>query len=206
MHTVRSAHVQFYLQLAERAEPGLLEREQAAWLNRVDHEWDNVRAALAHFMDEPGRTEEVLRICSALHYFLWTRCQRYGIEVALSALGRPDPVPKAVRAKALCRIGDALGSTLGWESETERRAGGVMIRQGIELARVLPDQALTSEAAMDMAWVAGSLGDHAEAARGADRVPPSRASRPGCVPSDHHGLLCRSVGEDQPGSAGFWGL
>jgi hypothetical protein len=39
-------------------------------------------------MAEPGRTEEVLRIGSAFHYFLWTRCQLYGIEVARKALAR----------------------------------------------------------------------------------------------------------------------
>lgn len=31
-------------------------------------------------MAEPGRTEEVLRIGAALHYFLWARCQRHAIE------------------------------------------------------------------------------------------------------------------------------
>ncbi len=61
---------------------------------------------------------------AALHYFLWTRCQRYGIEVVRAALARPDPVLIAVRARAMCRIGDALASTFGWESEAERRAGG----------------------------------------------------------------------------------
>jgi predicted ATPase/DNA-binding SARP family transcriptional activator len=164
-HQVREAHAQYYLRLAERAEPGLLEQDQPRWLNRLDHEWDNLRAALSYFMGESGRTEEVLRMGAALHYFLWTRCQRYGIEVVRAALARPDPVLVAVRARALCRIGDALASTLGWESEGERRAGLALIRQGIELARNLPDPALTSEAALDLAWGAESLGDHDEAAR-----------------------------------------
>ena len=169
-HRVRAGHAQFYLQFAERAEPGLVELDQAGWLNRVDRDWDNLRAALDYFMADPGRTEEVLRISAALHYFLWTRCQLYGIEVAKRALARPDPVPTPVRAKALCCIGDTLASTLGWESEAERREGLALLQKGIELSRRLPDQALTAWAANALAWVAESLGDHAKAARSADEA------------------------------------
>ena len=121
-------------------------------------------------MADPGRTEEVLRISAALHYFLWTRCQLYGIEVAKRALARPDPVPTPVRAKALCCIGDTLASTLGWESEAERREGLALLQKGIELSRRLPDQALTAWATNALAWVAESLGDHAKAARSADEA------------------------------------
>ena len=137
---------------------------------QVDHDWDNLRAALDYFMAEPGCTEAVLRMSAALHYFLWTRCQRYGIEVAKKAPARPDPVPAAVRAKALCCIGDTVASTLGWESEAERRVGWALLQKGIELSRGLPDRALTAWAANPVAWVAESLGDHAEAARSADEA------------------------------------
>ena len=52
-----------------------------------------MRAALAYFLAEAGGAEEVLRMGAALHYFLWTRCQRYGIEVVRAALARSWPGP-----------------------------------------------------------------------------------------------------------------
>ncbi len=93
LHRARAAHAQFYLQLAERVEPELYGPDQGFWLRRLDLDWDNMRAALAFFLAEPDGAEEVLRIGNALFYFLWTRCQRYGIDAVCSVLSRPGPVP-----------------------------------------------------------------------------------------------------------------
>ena len=163
LHRARAAHAQFYLQLAERVEPELYGPDQGFWLRRLDLDWDNMRAALAFFLAEPDGAEEVLRIGNALFYFLWTRCQRYGIDAVCSVLSRPGPVPVPVRAKALFHGGAALAATLGWDSEPERRAGGVLIEQGLELSRALGDQAFTSDALTHSVWVAESLGEHATA-------------------------------------------
>lgn len=43
---VRRRHAEYYLGLAEQAEPELTGAEQAYWLNRLDEEHDNLRAAL----------------------------------------------------------------------------------------------------------------------------------------------------------------
>ena len=122
LHHARAAHAQFYLGLSERAAPELRGLDQGRRLRRLDLDWDNLRAALAYFLAEVGGAAEVLRMGAALYYFFWTRCQRYGIDAVRTALARPDPVPAAVRARALCRVGDAWGSSLGWDSETDRRA------------------------------------------------------------------------------------
>ena len=44
---VRRRHAAFYLVLAEEAEPGLLGPQQREWLERLDAERDNIRAALS---------------------------------------------------------------------------------------------------------------------------------------------------------------
>ena len=123
LHRARAAHAHFYLQFVERAGPELFGPDQGFWLRRLDTEWDNLRAALAFFLAGRDGAEEVLRMGNALHYFSWTRCQRYGIDAVRSVLSRPGPVPAPVRAKALCLCGAGLAASLGWDSELERRAG-----------------------------------------------------------------------------------
>jgi hypothetical protein len=68
---------------------------------------------------------------AGLYYFLCTRCQRYGIDAVRSALARPDPVPPVERARALCLVGIAWASALGWDSQTERREAQEWIGQGL---------------------------------------------------------------------------
>ena len=68
----RSAHAEYYLQLAERAEPMILGADQARWLKKLGLDWDNLRSALGYFLSQPGRSEEVLRMTS-LAFFFWRR-------------------------------------------------------------------------------------------------------------------------------------
>ncbi len=168
LHRTRAAHAQFYLQFAESAGLELHGPDQGLWLRRLDLDWDNLRAALAFFLAGQEGAEAVLRIGNALQYFFWTRCQRYGIDAVLSVLSGPAPVPAAVRAKALCFCGTMVGSTLGWDSEAERRAAGALADQGLELARALGDQGLTGYTLSDSAWLAESLGEHAKALQRAE--------------------------------------
>ena len=43
----RSAHAEYYLQLAERADLVILGADQARWLNKLGFDWDNIRSAWA---------------------------------------------------------------------------------------------------------------------------------------------------------------
>ena len=170
LETARKAHAQFCLEFAERAEAGLLGLGQARWLRQTDLEWDNIRTALGYLLSAPGRTEEVLRMGAALAYFFWTRCQLYGFDAVRTALARSDPVPDAVRAKALCRIGDCLVFTVGWGSETEGRAGRAMLEEGVELSEKLGDPALTAEALAALSRMMESSGELTGARRRAEEA------------------------------------
>src|SRR5262249_30488328 len=44
---LRGRHAAYFQALSERAEPQLMSADQAAWLDRLDEELDNLRAALA---------------------------------------------------------------------------------------------------------------------------------------------------------------
>jgi predicted ATPase/DNA-binding CsgD family transcriptional regulator len=81
--SARQAHAMYYLQLAEEAEPGLLGPQQALWSERLEREYDNLRAALQWLLaqaedNEAGQSigdvkEMALRLVGALSWFWWAR-------------------------------------------------------------------------------------------------------------------------------------
>jgi predicted ATPase/class 3 adenylate cyclase len=76
---VKRRHVAHYLALAERSEQGLHGPDQAAWLNRLETELDNLRAALGWLRedDAPGASEQRLCLAGVLWYF-WDLRARTG--------------------------------------------------------------------------------------------------------------------------------
>jgi predicted ATPase/class 3 adenylate cyclase len=66
--TVRDRHLDYFVTLAELAEPKLMGAEQTMWLRRLEDEHDNLRAALEWSVatDIGGRA---LRLCGALQRF-----------------------------------------------------------------------------------------------------------------------------------------
>src|SRR5262249_9781222 len=66
---LRRRHRDFYLALAERAEPELQRAEQVAWLKRLDLEQDNLRAALDWCLGDEEGVEAGLRLAAALPRF-----------------------------------------------------------------------------------------------------------------------------------------
>jgi non-specific serine/threonine protein kinase len=99
---VRNHHFDWFLALAERAEPELVGPRQMAWLDRLDTEQDNFRAALAWGLDSRSAIEG-LRLAGAL-WRLWHVRDREGegldwLRRALSPPGAQAATP--ARAKAL---------------------------------------------------------------------------------------------------------
>jgi predicted ATPase/DNA-binding SARP family transcriptional activator len=68
----RRRHAQYFLALAERAEPELRGAAQAQWLQRMEEEHDNCRAAIEYFMAQEAG-EEGLRLGGTLGWFWWLR-------------------------------------------------------------------------------------------------------------------------------------
>jgi non-specific serine/threonine protein kinase len=66
---LRDRHLEYFAQLAEAAEPQLRRAEQMAWVERLEREHDNLRAALAWAL-ESGKRRSMLRLAGALAY-LW---------------------------------------------------------------------------------------------------------------------------------------
>lgn len=65
---VKNRHRDWFMQLAATAEPKLRTGEQLTWLDRLEMEHDNLRAAIKWSLEQK-HIEEALRISSALAYF-----------------------------------------------------------------------------------------------------------------------------------------
>ena len=66
LHDARVAHRDHYLALVETASARLRGPDEAAWLDRLEAEFDNIRAALAFSIADPGSAEPGLRLVSGL--------------------------------------------------------------------------------------------------------------------------------------------
>jgi predicted ATPase/class 3 adenylate cyclase len=128
---LRRRHAEHFLALAEEAEPYAREVD-AAWLDRLDREADNLRAAL-DWLEASEETQLVLRLAGALMDYWGTKGHmgegRRRLEDALAA----DVSPTAARAKALNAAADmAIGH--GDAAATRLRA-----EQALALHRQLGD-------------------------------------------------------------------
>jgi tetratricopeptide (TPR) repeat protein len=115
---VRRRHAGYYLVLAEEAEPGLLGPQQREWLDRLDAERDNIRAALTWALQ--AREAEIgLRIGSELWRYWQLRNHEQEARERLEELLALGSGSASVRAKAQTMIG-SMSFVLG-DFETARR-------------------------------------------------------------------------------------
>lgn len=103
----RRAHAAYYLGLAEEAEPYLTRAEEGKWLERLQRDHENLRAAL-HWSFERGNgvpddeAEVALRLAGALWRFWWARgFLNEGRSFLARALSMSQQCGPSVRAKAL---------------------------------------------------------------------------------------------------------
>jgi predicted ATPase len=140
-----SAHARFFLELAERAAPQLHGSRQAEWLERLEADHDNLRAAIEKLLSEPNSAPDGLRIVVALSRFFKARHPREGVEVFTAALrSGGNENPSASRAEALGVLGDIM------EGRDRRR----YLEEGLAMARSYGDPALAAELLTSLSWCA----------------------------------------------------
>lgn len=109
---VRTAHAAYYLASVERLELPLLQEHQAAWLDRLDAEHDNIRAALAWVTERDDATA-AQRFVGVLWRFWQLRGHIVeGLDWHRRVLNMTGTTPPTVRARALDGAG-ALTSIAG---------------------------------------------------------------------------------------------
>ena len=138
VEVVRRRHAEFFLALAEEAEPWLRGPEQAAWFERLDAENDNLRAALSWSL-ERGAGDQALRLSGALGEFWHVRGHlEEGRRWLEATLARGDEAP--ARVKALLHAG-----WMAWEQVDYERSEALG-EEALALAREEGDRAATGRA------------------------------------------------------------
>jgi predicted ATPase/DNA-binding CsgD family transcriptional regulator len=108
LQTTQAVHAQFFLALAEQAEPELQGPNPAPWVGRLEQEHDNLRAALEWALEDVAdaqaaeRRDIALRLSAALWHFWEMRGHYSEARTELSrALTRSEGASVSLRAKVL---------------------------------------------------------------------------------------------------------
>jgi predicted ATPase/class 3 adenylate cyclase len=127
----RRAHRDQYLALAEASRLQLVGRDQSEWLDRLDLELGNIRAAIAYSLKQrdpaPG-----IRLAAALRLFWKTRGHATeGIEALRALLDLPvQEEQKLLRSRGLAAAAYLLEQTGGYTPAEEYCAEGLAIAEG----------------------------------------------------------------------------
>jgi non-specific serine/threonine protein kinase len=156
---VRRRHAVFFLALAEEADPGVEGAQQAAWLERLETEHDNIRAALSWSLEHSEEPGLALRMGAALGEFWYLRGYlgegRRWLEEALMKSSR---APTAARARALHRVSwlALLQGNLDRAEEASEEGLGL---EGVELLRTGGGDSIAAELQRVLGMVVGTRGE-----------------------------------------------
>lgn len=154
---LRQAHADYYLGLAEQAEPELKGAQQVSWLERLERAHSNLRVALSWSIDS-GQPEMTMRFCIALYRFWYAHGHfsegRRWLDVALR---HSENVARAVRARALCGAGVLAFSQDDYPQAREYFA------ESLALQRVIGDNARIAQSLTNLGLVAYWQGDYLQA-------------------------------------------
>jgi predicted ATPase/class 3 adenylate cyclase/DNA-binding CsgD family transcriptional regulator len=155
LQDARVAHRDHYLSLVETAAARLRGPDERRWLDRIEADFDNIRAALAFSSTDPGSAEPGLRLAAGLKWFCYMRGHSGEIIEALSdLLGRPDARrPTRDRARALaaeCHLLNNFGRSPAIPS---------MAEEAITIGRALADDFVAGEALSALCWFTFLTGD-----------------------------------------------
>jgi tetratricopeptide (TPR) repeat protein len=158
-HRVRAVHAEFFLALAERAEPELRSRDQLVWLNRMTAEHGNFSAALRH-VTAARDAVSALRFVGALAWFWLTRdydAEAAEWSAAAAQIAGDAPPPGLRDAWAICQLIALVGR---WQEHPPATASMPDVaRQVTALTRGASHPLLVL--ATPMVWALGGDGEQA---------------------------------------------
>ncbi|HET6319470.1 MAG TPA: LuxR C-terminal-related transcriptional regulator, partial [Chloroflexota bacterium] len=160
--TMRARHATYYLGLAETAEPHLAGPERSAYIERLDREQDNLRAALI-WSQAADRSDIALRLAGALTLF-WrfqgnlAEGRRWLRQVVATAI---DRAPEPERARWLAKAHAGAGHLAHLQGDVA--AARPLLEAAAEHWRDLADARGLAYVLIDLGQVAMLEGDMARA-------------------------------------------
>jgi predicted ATPase/transcriptional regulator with XRE-family HTH domain len=162
--TVRGAHLRLYLRMAETAEPHLRTSAQGTWLDQLEEDIENLRAALSWALGSSPTDNVVdqigdgLRLAAALRWFWFTRGRpaegRAWLERGLAVA---NGVPHAVRGRALDTAAALAHSQGAYVSARDFQEAA------LALWRAEADRRHTAAALSTLGIIAKAQGEHDQA-------------------------------------------
>ncbi|MDQ2981460.1 MAG: tetratricopeptide repeat protein [Actinomycetota bacterium] len=150
-------HAQYFLELAERDAARARGREEARWLERLDADHGNMRAALSASIQRRD-AETALRLCGSLHAYWYHRGMfEEGRRWSEQALALREPSTMSARQKALGTAGEfanLMGDSPGAEE---------LLEESLRLCEEIRDPALMSSAYTLLGHVFVVRGEHERA-------------------------------------------
>jgi predicted ATPase len=144
---IRDRHARRFLEIAEFAAPHLTTEQQRHWLDRLDADLDNLRAALDHVV-AAGQTEHALRFVAALWRFWQIRGYLLeGLARAKAVVALPGT--EAFPAAHLAGL-EALGGLAWWVADYETCRASY--EQALEIRRTIGDPAGIAQALYNLSF------------------------------------------------------
>jgi predicted ATPase len=160
----RRSHAAYYLALTEEGQPEPWGKPQAAWLQRLEQEHDNLRMALQWLLEQAETTEDThtreqaLRLGGVLGCFWQARGHASEGRTFLErALARSEGITASLRAKAL----DEAGWLAIYQSDYDRAE--VLGKESLALYRELGDAAGITDTLNQLGWLAKERGNYTSA-------------------------------------------
>ena len=154
---LRRQHASYYLRLADAAKPELSGPRQAEWLERLEREHANFRAALRWALDM-GEADTALRLAAALNGFWEARGHlaegRHWLEAALAG---GESQPPANRAAAL------HGAAILALRQGDHSGAASLLEEALALRRACGDNAGAAASLNTLANAIMNLGDYVRA-------------------------------------------
>jgi predicted ATPase/DNA-binding SARP family transcriptional activator len=158
LDAARERHAAYFLGLAEAAEPQLIGPRQTIWLERLEAEHGNLRAALAW---APARSdvETGLRLAAGLWRFWLVRGHyREGLQWIRRVLSQAKNLPRSALTVNVIRGAGVLSHRLG-----DHTAARAYYAEGLAIARERGEQSTVAELLNSSGLVAEAQGNYGEA-------------------------------------------
>jgi predicted ATPase/DNA-binding XRE family transcriptional regulator len=165
LQEIRRRHAEYYQALAVEAAGHLLGADQVPWLDRLDREHENLRAAL-RFAIESQNAELGMNIAASLHYFWYFRAHYTEARTLRSAVLALPGTPElgALRAEVL------YGSGMLALHQGDYTGARAFVEEGVAFAREAGARRQLAPTLATLGFVTRVQGDYATARRALEEV------------------------------------